>query len=294
MKQTIMKVASPLLSPVSVSVLKRFYKANKSISAVGMAKQVLVFAPHIDDETIGLGGTIQKHVSTGAEVHIAVITDGKNSNSSSKQQENIAAIRKDELLATQDLLGFSTITYLELPDGEVKNTKSSLPMQQLINDLKPDIIYTTSLIDAHPDHVYSAHLLADALKELALSFLPIREYEINCPVPPEDINCVIDITNEFEVKKQATAIFKSQVIAFDGFLSLASIKSALVKTPAVNYVETFIETEASSFIKAAENLKQTDLNYEVLFKQANRTITLMWAIFKNIDKKRALYQSRYL
>lgn len=294
MKQTIMKVASPLLSPISVSVLKRFYKAHKSISAVGTAKQVLVFAPHIDDETIGLGGTIQKHVSTGAEVHVAVITDGKNSNSSSIHQQNIAAIRKDELLATQDLLGFSTITYLELPDGEVKNTKSSLPMQQLINDLKPDIIYTTSLIDAHPDHVYSAHLLADALKELALSFLPIREYEINCPVPPEDINCVIDITNEFEVKKQATAVFKSQVIAFDGFLSLAAIKSALVKTPAVKYVETFIETEASSFIKAAENLKQTDRNYEVLFKQANRTITLMWAIFKNIDKKRALYQSRYL
>ncbi|WP_422123965.1 PIG-L deacetylase family protein [Planococcus sp. X10-3] len=292
MKQTIMKAASPLLAQPIVSSLKRFYRSNREITPLGDARRVLVFAPHIDDETIGVGGTIRKHVSNGAEVHIAVITDGKNSNSSSSQQQNLANIRKDELYAIQDSLGFSSITYLELPDGEVKNADSSAPLQQVIEQLKPDMIYTPSLIDAHPDHVYSAHLLADALEESAASGVTVREYEINCPVPPEEINCVIDITAEFPVKKRATEAFKSQVIAFDGFLALSSIKASLIKDPSIKYVETFIESKSSEFIRAAKNLRMQDRNYQLHFKQANRTVTLRWAIFKNIKMKRAFYQSR--
>lgn len=287
-----MKAASPLLAPSIVATLKRFYRGNREISALGDARRVLVFAPHIDDETIGLGGTIRKHVDSGADVHIAVITDGKGSNAPPAQQQSLADIRKSELLAIQSSLGFSGITYMELPDGEVKNAKSSLPFQEVINQLKPELIYTTSLIDAHPDHVYSAHLLADALKGISADGVTIREYEINCPVPPEEINCVIDITDEFSVKALATEVFKSQVIAFDGFLALASIKASLVKDSSIKYVETFIESDASKFISAAENLRKQDRRYDRHFKQANRTVTLWWAILKNINIKRALYQSR--
>lgn len=292
MKHALMNAATPVFTPAIKASLTKFYRSNKTVTPLENAKNVLVFAPHIDDETIGLGGTIRKYASNGTNVHIAIITDGNKSQTTGDSSQSLAEIRKNELVSIQDLLGFSSIIYMEYPDSAMVQVESSEPFRKLIDSIKPEVIYTPSLIDAHPDHVFSSHLVADALKNSSHSPSFVREYEINCPVPPMEINCIIDITAEFEVKKQATTAFNSQVIAFDGFLALAAIKSSLVSDASVHYVETFIESAAERFIQAADNLKKQDRNYGKHFKQANRTVTLWWAIFKNIKLKKALYQSR--
>lgn len=292
MKQAIMNNATPILAPAIKASLKKFYHSNKAVTPLENAKNVLVFAPHIDDETIGLGGTIRKYASNGTAVHIAIITDGNKSQTTGDATQNLAEIRKNELVSIQDLLGFSSIIYMEYQDSAMAQVESSEPFKELIDRLKPEVIYTPSLIDAHPDHVFSSHLVADALKNSSHTPFFVREYEINCPVPPTEINCIIDITSEFEVKKQATTVFKSQVIAFDGFLALAAIKASLVADANVRYVETFVENAPEAFIQAADNLKKQDRDYGNYFKQANRVVTLWWAIFKNIKLKKALYQSR--
>ena len=292
MKQALMNNATPLLAPAIKASLKRFYKSDKNVTPLEQASSVLVFAPHIDDETIGLGGTIRKYATNGTDVHIAVITDGNKSNTTSGSGQSLADIRKSELVSIQDLLGFSSIIYMEYPDSAMNQVGSSDEFKKLIDRIKPETVYVPSLIDAHPDHVFSAHLVADALKNSIYKPSLIREYEINCPVPPEEINCIIDITAEFEVKKQATTAFKSQVIAFDGFLALAAIKTSLQSDARVKYVETFVENVPAAFIQAADNLKKQDRDYGKHFKQANRVVTLWWAIFKNLKLKKAFYQSR--
>lgn len=292
MKQALMKNATPVLTPAIKASLKRFYAADKPVTALESAERVLVFAPHIDDETIGLGGTIRRYADMGAQVTIAIITDGKNSNAAPVDADKLAETRKQELMSIQQLLGFTDVRYLDYPDSQINEVESSERFQQLIEDVRPDTVYVTSLIDAHPDHVYSAHLVASALKQSSHQPNIVREYEINCPVPPAYINCIMDITEQFPVKKQATEAFKSQVIAFDGFLALAEIKASQTKQPNVRYVETFIENTAPGFIQAAEKLAQGDRHYEQHFKQANRTVTLWWAIFKNFKLKKAIYKSR--
>lgn len=292
MKQALLNNATPILAPAIKASLKKFYQADKPLTPLENARSVLVFAPHIDDETIGLGGTIRKYASKGTDVHVAVITDGNKSNTSGNAKQSLADVRKSELESIKKLLGISSIIYMEYQDSAMNQVESSEKFQQLIDEIAPDVIYTPSLIDAHPDHVFSAHLVASALKNSAHKPSLVREYEINCPVPPQEINCIIDITTEFEVKKQATQAFKSQVIAFDGFLALANIKTALVSDKRAQYVETFVENVPSAFIQAAENLKKQDRNYQKYFKQANRTVTLWWAIFKNLNMKKAFYQSR--
>ena len=40
--------------------------------------RVLVFAPHRDDEVLGVGGTIAKYVKNGDEVFVCEVTDVQN------------------------------------------------------------------------------------------------------------------------------------------------------------------------------------------------------------------------
>jgi len=46
------------------------------MSPPGSGDHVLVVAPHPDDETLGCGGLIQEAVARGAEVHVALMTNG--------------------------------------------------------------------------------------------------------------------------------------------------------------------------------------------------------------------------
>jgi LmbE family N-acetylglucosaminyl deacetylase len=45
-------------------------------AAVQQRDRILVFAPHPDDETLGCGGLIQQALARGAEVHVALMTNG--------------------------------------------------------------------------------------------------------------------------------------------------------------------------------------------------------------------------
>src|SRR5690349_3450589 len=64
--------------------------------------RVLVLAPHMDDEVIGCGGTVYKHVQHGADVTVVFITDGRTG---SKELLNFTGVerreRETELAATR-------------------------------------------------------------------------------------------------------------------------------------------------------------------------------------------------
>ena len=48
-------------------------------------KKVLVFAPHNDDEVLGVGGTIAKYAKEGNEVFIVEVTSGVQSETLKKE-----------------------------------------------------------------------------------------------------------------------------------------------------------------------------------------------------------------
>ena len=59
----------------------------------------LVFAPHPDDETFGMGGTIVMAGRAGIAVHVVVLTDG--------QQAGDANIRRHEAQEAGRILGLA-------------------------------------------------------------------------------------------------------------------------------------------------------------------------------------------
>src|SRR5699024_2298062 len=128
----------------------------------------------------------------------------------------------------------------------------------------------------------TAEILQHTLGHTINNKMTIRLYEINCPLPKHVINCVIDISEHFNKKLEAIAVFESQAIAFDGFILLSKMKRHLTNQQ-VLAIETFLEMTTEEFVRSASQLF-TQHHYQqfpLTFKQANRTQTLLWALFQN-------------
>lgn len=287
----LIKYTEPAINNVTLKVLSKEYRAKQVPVKSLSSNKVLVFVPHVDDETIGLGGTIKKYTSLGAEVKVVLVTDGSKSVSSLPGEE-LSSRRKSEMEKVQHMLEFDSIEYLTLPDGNVEISERNIQdVLNIIKDFQPDVIYTNVLVDAHLDHVNTSLLLAESLKQFNVKdSLKIYMYEINCPIPVAYINTLIDITEELPLKQETINIFASQAIDFDGFINLNIVKSNLSADRSIGAGEVFLGQEAGDFINFAEYIKNKKEDFPDIFKQANKTVTLLWAYFQNKKTKERLYK----
>tara|TARA_B100000446_G_scaffold137525_1_gene129919 strand:- start:20833 stop:21504 length:672 start_codon:yes stop_codon:yes gene_type:complete len=118
-----------------------------------MSKVVLVVAAHSDDEVIGCGGTIARHVAEGDSVYAVFMADGVSSRvdaDSSAYQKRFNATEK-----AKEILGIKEITFLGMPDNKM-DTIAFLeivqPLENVISKYKPSIIYTHHNGDLNVDH----------------------------------------------------------------------------------------------------------------------------------------------
>ncbi|SDK14387.1 PIG-L deacetylase family protein [Sediminibacillus albus] len=291
-KEILFKLGSPVLLPITRLVIRSHYQDSKQLTEIPHGQKILVLAPHMDDETIGLGGTIRRHAESGAQIDCLFITDGASSVSSLDEKE-LSSIRKSEIDQVKNILGITRVDYLDIPDGRVASHQQTADqLAAKITLLQPDVIYCTTFVDAHPDHVATANFLAAALARTEDISPVIRLYEINCPFPPNEVNCIVDISETMAAKQRAIEIFKSQAIAFDGFLELNRLKANLTKGQ-VKAAEVFLQLSKQTFIELTKAAASRNLNYSKLFKQANRSATLLWAIYKNHHVKKRIYEESW-
>jgi LmbE family N-acetylglucosaminyl deacetylase len=119
---------------------------------------VLVLAAHPDDETIGCGGTISKHIRNGDKVSLILFSEGHK-----PIQPNLKEYNKN---ATEILgIEWSDIYWLGLPSGTF-DTQNKLEVNMrvttILNKVKPDYVYTHYYEDIHQDHrfVYDSTMVA--------------------------------------------------------------------------------------------------------------------------------------
>lgn len=118
-----------------------------------MNKTVLVIAAHADDEVLGCGGTIARHVAEGDTVNLVLMADGV----SSRQNSSESDLRR-RLAATtsaQHALGISSVDHLELPD----NRMDCIPLldivqrlEPIVRSIRPSIVFTHHHGDLNVDH----------------------------------------------------------------------------------------------------------------------------------------------
>ncbi|MBI1952763.1 MAG: PIG-L family deacetylase [Candidatus Omnitrophica bacterium] len=123
--------------------------------------KVLVIAPHMDDEVLGAGGTIAKHVSAGDSVAVCIAANrayGHQYLSSDIEGEERSARQ------AQGILGYQELKFLRLPDEQLDRALIDLivPLEKVVAEVKPDIVYTCHRGDVNQDHqaVFRATLVA--------------------------------------------------------------------------------------------------------------------------------------
>ena len=110
--------------------------------------KVQVLVAHPDDEVIGCGGTIARHVKNGDTVQVVFLADGFGSRDGGNDRSNPAS-------GAAKFLGCNPPIFLNLPDNQL----DTLPLldivkkiETIISRFKPDIVYTHNFSDLNIDH----------------------------------------------------------------------------------------------------------------------------------------------
>lgn len=165
----------------------------------------LVFAPHADDETFGMGGALLCARAAGIRTELVVITDGAMGG----EQDDLVAIREQEARQAANYLGFEKLSFLREKDRGLEFSEVlAFNMTTLIEASRAKTVFFPAVMELHPDHRAAAQLVWRALQLLADDAVRAVSYEISVQSP---VNCLLDISAQVEGKKAALALYKSQL-----------------------------------------------------------------------------------
>lgn len=191
-----------------------------------MQNSVLVFAPHNDDEILGVGGTIYKLSNQGYSIVICEVTAGPSFQTLQEEAEKAHSI-----------LGVSRSIFLQLPSCGLESyskTDMNERFTGIMQEIKPVTVFIPHYGDMHLDHRWVAEAAMVAVRPLhapfvkkVLAYETLSETEWNTPSANNAFipNVWIDISEEIDKKIAAMECFKSQVQLFPHPRSLEAIRA---------------------------------------------------------------------
>lgn len=215
-------------------------------------RSVVVLAPHQDDEAVGCGGTIRRHVAAGATVTIVFLTDGRRGDPTlyergldaaaiSAAEDELVETRKTESRRAGEILGASELVFLGGPDGALDATPEIVrDLGAVLDRTRPEVVYVPSVFDNHPDH-WASNRILDACLTSSGATPVIRGYEAWTPLIINRVVCIDDVVED---KRRALAVFESQLPHLDvvnGSIGLAQYR-AIHGGARRGYAEAFHET----------------------------------------------------
>ncbi len=193
---------------------------------------VLVIAPHRDDEIIGVGGTILKRKAAGNYVAVCIVTarEGLELPASTK-------ILHEEMKQAHAFCKIDE--YIGLPFWS--NNLENFPREELnkaffdvIVKVHPEEVYLPFWGDIQKDHQIVIEAAMVALREKydhpvkrIYAYETLSETGINLPTENYSFipNVFEDITDYLEDKKKALGFFKTQVHPFPDLRSLETVEA---------------------------------------------------------------------
>ena len=187
-------------------------------------ERVVVVAVHPDDETIGCGGTIIKHLNRGGEVHCILVTKGN-------------AEQKVIWNKVKDAYHFTSVTELDLPELDLMDKSLNElipPLSKAISTIQPQTIIIPNRSDAHSDHKAIFNAVASCTKAFRYPFIEkvlmmevISETDFALPLPEGQFiaNYFVDISKEYAKKEEILEIYESELLPYPQTRNLSTMQA---------------------------------------------------------------------
>lgn len=183
---------------------------------------ILVVAPHADDEILGCGGIISKYLRAGANVYIVIITNASVGAPELFSADFIQGLRT-EGLNSHAFLGVTKTIFFEFPAPRLETHPSyqiSNELSKVIAEYAIDTMFIPHRGDMHKDHavVFNASLVAARpinncpVKEI-YAYETLSETEWAPPFGDDAFipNVFIDIADDIPNKVKAMQYYGSQL-----------------------------------------------------------------------------------
>lgn len=212
-------------------------------------RRIAVLAPHPDDDVIGCGGTLVKHHRSGDHVAVIYLTcGGRGQDAGGPRSTKLEATRRMEAEAAATLLGATSLTFLDFPDGEVTaNPASCDKVKEALDEVSPDVIFLPSFLEEHPDHQATNRIFA----RLSTGFgetVSVLGYETWPPLTP---NRLVDISSTIEIKEDALRKHASMMAVANYAETIRGLNRyrSLYMGAGKGHYEAFIEVKARTYGK---------------------------------------------
>ena len=216
-----------------------------------MNTNILVVAPHPDDEILGCGGTIKKMISQNKKVCVLIISRGKKGMFSEERINNV----RMEALKAHRILGITGTEFLDFPAPEldlISVSELSFAISEVIAKVRPDTIFLPHRGDLHHDHkaVFNAGLVSARPQKFGFvkrlfSYETLSETDWAAPFGDDVFipDFYVNITEVFNAKLEAMKCYKSQLKDFPNPRSLKAIEALANlrgSTVGFEYAEAFM------------------------------------------------------
>lgn len=204
------------------------------------AKKILVIAPHPDDETLGVGGTLLNHKTCGDEIHWLIMT---RATVEAGFSDDFIRKRNAQIEQVSSFYGFASKIQLPFVTTMLDTRSSREIVEQLskaLSEVKPEILYIPHRGDVHSDHRVTFEAVASATKWFRFSSVKrILAYETLSETGFSlgstngfHPNVFVDISRHLEKKLVALKIYEGETGNFpfprseEALRSLAAVRGA--------------------------------------------------------------------
>lgn len=207
--------------------------------------KVLVIACHVDDEILGCGGAIQKHVEQDDIVQVLIVTEAPSPEWTLeyKDQKLVEQKQVDKFLGINKRFH---LNFLALSLNNQDLGRFNYHIYKKIDDIKPDIIYTHYNYDLNKEHNLVSHatLVGTRIPNKSTVYMyetPSGRYSLK-PFKP---NYYVELSNDHVNRKaQAFSLYKSEVKEAPhprSLFALVNLASYRGEEVGLEYAEGFIQ-----------------------------------------------------
>jgi LmbE family N-acetylglucosaminyl deacetylase len=214
-------------------------------------KTILVIAPHLDDEVLGCGGVIARHVAQSDKVYVCFVAHRTYNHVYNAEKMKV---EKEHAVKVKGIFGYQDICFFDLKDERLDTCIQDIiiPLEKYLVQVRPQVVYSPFYNDNHQDHQAVAKAVQVVLRPVAIPFIE-RWLMFETPSSTDQSPCVgvlgfqpnvyYDIGGYLDMKLKALSCYETEARSYPNPRSPEGIKALAMKRGmecGLSYAEGFM------------------------------------------------------